>query len=140
MCDLRRAPDGFNIRVRSFYAEKDNFYDNDYPEDIVPIFELRLYDTNTYRPGFKLIAGFLWLAKIKSGDWETHSELEPEYRGRGLGTLLYARAFDYGMNHKLSVVSSLNPSADAQRVWRSRSINDKFFVGYNKRFLMCGRK
>lgn len=56
------------------------------------------------------------------GWYSTHSYLHDEYRNKGLGALMYAKAIQWGKEHGLRVKSSGGSSADAQRVWRGSSL------------------
>jgi GNAT superfamily N-acetyltransferase len=58
--------------------------------------------------------------------FETHSYLDPAYRQKGFGTLLYARAIQWGVEHGCKVRSSTQTSTEAQRVWNGKSLR-KFF-------------
>lgn len=54
--------------------------------------------------------------------YETHSDLNPEHHGKGLGTLLYAKAIQWGTKHGLKVRSSGCSSSMALRVWRGKTL------------------
>lgn len=60
--------------------------------------------------------------------YETHSYLNEDYRQRGFGTLMYARAIQWGVEHGYKVRSSTSTSAEAQRVWNGKSIRQFFSV------------
>lgn len=57
--------------------------------------------------------------------YETHSFIDEEYRGKGLGIKLYDRAIREGMKRLGDVRSSLTPSDDAIRTWKSKRLNKK---------------
>lgn len=59
--------------------------------------------------------------------YETHSSLEEEYRGQGLGVLMYARAIQWALEHGYRIKSSGSTAGYAQRVWESKSLR-KYFV------------
>jgi GNAT superfamily N-acetyltransferase len=58
--------------------------------------------------------------------WRTHASLNAEYHNKGLGTLLYARAIQWCLEHGYRVSSSGRSSEMARRMWKSKSIR-KFF-------------
>jgi len=68
--------------------------------------------------------------------FETHSHLREEYRGRGLGLLLYSKAIEVGLNRGLKISSSRAPSEYAERVWNSRRLRNNFVIrkGSNGRY------
>lgn len=67
--------------------------------------------------------------------YETHSRLEPEHRGKGLGLAMYSAAIDYGLERGDAVVSTYSPSAFAQRVWCSTRLAKAYLVSkLNKRY------
>jgi GNAT superfamily N-acetyltransferase len=53
---------------------------------------------------------------------ETHSWLNCEYRNKGFGALLYAKAIQWGLSRGYRVRSSDGPSSDACRVWEGKKI------------------
>jgi len=61
---------------------------------------------------------------------ETHCSpgLDPTHRNKGLGIFMYAVAIEHGLRQGFTVVSSWNPSALAQRVWRSQRLSERFMV------------
>jgi len=136
LSNLKRAPAGFHIVTKNTIDCQDNYCDNDYPEELVPTINFNLFDANQ-----NIDIGYVVLVKTARGAYETHSEIERKYRGQGLGTILYAKAFHYGLNHKLKIVSSLNPSKYAQRVWNSRFIRNQFMIAFSsQRYFVYGRK
>ncbi len=64
----------------------------------------------------------------KDNLYETHSWLHPDYRGKGIGTKLYARAIQYCLVNNYRVRSSGGSSSDAQRVWKSKSLRKYFYI------------
>ena len=61
-----------------------------------------------------------------TGSMNTHSQLHPNLRNKGFGTLLYARAIQWALENGYPVRNSGGSSEMAQRVWRGKSIR-KFF-------------
>jgi len=73
--------------------------------------------------------------------FETHSNLDPVFRGRGYGVRMYERAILYCLAHGMQIRSSTNPSTYAQRVWNSKRLHSKFhIVRRNCRFVVLGLK
>ncbi len=62
----------------------------------------------------------------KGKELATHSWLSSNYRNKGLGVLMYARAIQYALENKKRIRSSGESSGDAQRVWKSKTLR-KFF-------------
>ena len=59
---------------------------------------------------------------------ETHCALEECEQGKGLGVCMYARAISVALKRGFTVKSSLVPSEDAQRVWKSKRLNALFDI------------
>lgn len=73
--------------------------------------------------------------------FETHSSLNSDLRGRGLGTLLYAKAIEIGMKNGLNVHSSTMPSKYAVRVWQSRGLRKLYRIQRkNGRYVVLSRR
>lgn len=62
------------------------------------------------------------------GFWETHSNLQDKYQGKGWGALLYARAIQYALENNLKVKSSGYSSDMAENVWRGNTIRKYFHI------------
>lgn len=96
-------------------------------------FRIELWNTRkSLRVGYIELERNPYSRKIlRDGKWvrpkafTTHSNLLEEYRGRGLGTLLYAKAIEHCLKRGWKV-SSTSPSEWAQNVWESRGLR-KFF-------------
>jgi GNAT superfamily N-acetyltransferase len=58
----------------------------------------------------------------------THSDLNYDLRGRGIGTKLYVRAIQWGLAHGYKVRSSGGSSEDAERVWAGKGIREYFYL------------
>lgn len=58
----------------------------------------------------------------------THSWLERNYHGQGLGVLMYAKAIKYCMQKGYKIQSSGYSSEDAARVWKSKSLRQYFNI------------
>ena len=66
---------------------------------------------------------------------ETHSNLDKEHRGKGLGLVMYSAAISHGLSKGYTVVSSRSPSALAQRVWCSKRLTETYLVSkFDKRW------
>jgi GNAT superfamily N-acetyltransferase len=63
---------------------------------------------------------------LKSKQLQTHSSLKEEYRGKGLGALMYAYAINYALERGYSVRCSYNRSENAKNVWAGKTLR-KFF-------------
>ena len=74
-----------------------------------------------------------------------YSELEPNYRGKGLGLLLYKTAINDLIENRYRVLSDYNRSPEAERVWQSllrdnpeRIRTEKVYGGASKHFVATG--
>jgi GNAT superfamily N-acetyltransferase len=76
--------------------------------------------------------GHVSLIKVREGYFETHSSLNNEFHGKGLGALLYARAIQYALDIGWGVRSSGQSSELAQRVWRGKTIRKYFSIKLQK--------
>lgn len=82
--------------------------------------------------------GEVRLVKVLNKEaYETHSSLDQEYWGKGLGTKLYAKAIQWGMKNGLKVRSSVAPSTYAQRVWNSKSLRKYFKIRSGRDYYGC---
>jgi GNAT superfamily N-acetyltransferase len=59
---------------------------------------------------------------------ETHSWLAPRLRGKGIGSLMYARAIQYALDHGHRVQSSGLSSDFAVRVWEGHYLRKHFKI------------
>lgn len=75
-----------------------------------------------HKNGVKEVIGRVTLAKVAPKVYETHSWLHLDYRNKGFGTLIYARAIQWGFDNDSRVRSSGRSSGDAQRVWNGKGI------------------
>jgi len=62
--------------------------------------------------------------------YRTHSSLDKIYRGKGLGTLMYAAAIQYALDRGHKVRSSGHTSLNAQRVWKSKGLRKYFKIRF----------
>ncbi len=60
--------------------------------------------------------------KNKTRFYRTHSGLETAYHGKGLGTMMYAKAVQWALSRGYRVSSSGSSSTQAQRMWTGKSI------------------
>ena len=70
----------------------------------------------------------LSLSHMYDNTFYTHSYLDHCYRGKGLGTLMYARAIQWALEHGKKVQSSYTPSVYARRVWNSQGLRKYFRI------------
>lgn len=109
-----RAPNGFNVRYRVETHRKKIY--NVYCE---------LYDR---AKGTYYAVGNVELVQTGNKGFATHSNLDPEYWNRGLGTLIYAKAIAWALNHGYKVQSSGGSSDMAKRVWSGRGLRQLFDI------------
>lgn len=110
-----KTPKGFKFKIRK-----------PYPNDKRVFVEL-------FKKGNAVSIGRVNLAyvgKDKYGKdvYETHSYLDPAYHQKGFGTLIYARAIQWGVEHGCKVRSSTGTSQQAQRVWNGKGIREYFSI------------
>ena len=72
--------------------------------------------------------GRVILERTSDGRYQTHSSLEPKYRGKGLGALTYAAAIDFALTHGYHVRCSYNRSDSAAKVWSGRTLRQFFRI------------
>lgn len=58
----------------------------------------------------------------------THSWLHSDLRGKGIGTLIYSKAIEWGLKHGYKVRSSGSSSDEAERVWNGKGIRQHFSI------------
>lgn len=68
------------------------------------------------------------VSKRPTRQYETHSYMDEEYRGRGWGTKIYARAIQWCLERGYRVKSSGYSSDMAARVWTGNGIREKFAI------------
>ncbi len=127
-----RAPKGFHVRIRDKVIDSITHEGVSYRECIAHHVELNFHDE---------VVGYVDVIKTISGYWETHSYIDDEHRGRGLGTLIYAKAIDGILKRGHEVRSSYKPSMDARNVWLSRKLNGLYDIEQSDgEFRVVGRK
>lgn len=110
-----RSPNGFRVHYKVIK------YDN-----IVVSVVCRLTDMSKEYDNY---AGNVELERVNDGDtFITHSNLRYEYHGKGLGTLLYAKAIAWAFDHGFKVRSSGSSSSMAKRVWESKGLRKHFNI------------
>lgn len=107
-----KAPTGFTFKIK----RRDRYY-----------VRVSLYSTVS-----TLEVGWIGLSLVRSGYYETHSTLAPQYRNQGLGALLYARAIQHCLEKGWRVQSSGASSDEAQRVWKGKTIRKYFSIRLKK--------
>lgn len=103
-----RAPKGFTFRVKKVNERYTS---------------VALYETMANRE-----IGHVSLIKVRTGYYETHSDLDENFHGKGLGALMYARAIQHALEKGWGIRSSGSSSQDAQRVWRGKTIRKYFSI------------
>jgi GNAT superfamily N-acetyltransferase len=107
-----RAPKGFTFRIRK----------RDYQETTVSLFTT----------DHKVEIGYINLIMVRERPkfFETHSRLNEEYWGQGLGALLYARAIQHALEQGWRIRSSGSSSNQAQNVWRGKTLRKYFSIRF----------
>lgn len=131
-----KCPNGYRFEIEKEYSNEDDKKSEYSPEDS---WVIKLYHNNDW-------VGYIDLAYDKrpapfESFFEMHSSLDEEERNKKLGALLYSKAIEVAMKKGIKIKSSLEPSPDAIRVWKSKSLNSKYeIVWKNNRFNVVGRK
>ena len=122
-----KAPNGFFFKVR--YVKYHSYDSNlDRRENRmfrgVDHISVTLHEKDSRRQ-----IGYVHLVKTGKKNWfETHSSLLAQYWNRGFGVKLYGRAIQLCLENNYRVRSSMSPSADAERLWRSKSLSNLFII------------
>lgn len=115
---LVRAPKGYYFKIEDY--GNNNFYvrlyDRKNKVGTGPIGHIHL--TNAYGAHKKYLM--------------THSSLNRDYHGKGLGAYMYARAIQFALDNGYKVRSSGGSSEMAQRVWRGHYIRKWFRITARK--------
>lgn len=106
------APKGYSFKIKS---------DRDYGS-YDEVFVIELHKKKKGR------IGTVRLVKSYKGCYCTHSDLDDDYHNRGLGTLMYAKAIQWGLKQGYRIRSSGGSSFEAQRVWRGSSLKRWFDI------------
>lgn len=118
-----RAPNGYEFRIKENKVYS-RFQDSGYKFIQVNLFSKRRGKT----------IGHVNLVRYSKNEaFNTHSNLEERYRGKGYGSLMYAKAIQWCLEHDYKVSSSGASSQDAQRVWKGKTLR-KFFKIKVKRY------
>lgn len=110
-----KAPRGYKFRItrdRGQYAEDDKW-------DYVHV--TLLNSKTNYE------VGHIELEK-DDNKWVTHSELNEDLRGQGIGIILYAKAIQYCHRKGWKVSSSGQSSDMAKRLWASKRLRKLFKI------------
>lgn len=113
-----RAPRGFHFKIVEYKNKK-------YPGSDHTRVSLR----NSKDPEREI--GHVMLYKQKRRRqiyWETHSSLNQEYHGKGLGSTMYAKAIQWCLDNGYKVRSSGASSDMAKRVWNGQKIRQFFSI------------
>jgi hypothetical protein len=115
-----RAPNGFHFKFR--FEQYKNKIHNVYCE---------LYQTSS-----DLYAiGQVELVEYGKKSFATHSNLNQQFWNQGLGTLMYAKAIAWALNHGYKVRSSGGSSEMAKRTWSGKRLHALFDIRkVNKRY------
>jgi GNAT superfamily N-acetyltransferase len=128
-----RAPKGFFFKI-----EKEPYYKYSYNPRVLPKklnrpgnVYVKLYDRNhQYNDRYHI--GYIQLEVNNSKWYVTHSYLDLEYRSKGLGTLLYARAIKWCFDNGYKCRSSYSSSWLAKNVWEGQHIKKFFHIKKRK--------
>lgn len=119
-----RAPKGYEFRIREA-KERGRYYDDGY----------RFIKVNLFSKRRGKSVGHVNLVRYsKNESFQTHSNLEEKYRGKGYGALMYARAIQWCLENGHKVASSGASSEDAQRVWNGQTIRKFFKIRARRHF------
>ena len=77
--------------------------------------------------------GRIELWPYKKNFWETHSNINWPYKGRGFGVKLYAKAISYAKRKNMRISSSSCYSDDAKKLWQSKRLRKKYKI-YKRRY------
>lgn len=99
-------------------------YDSDLIlESRVNIVQFRLIEIES-----RTETGYVELVETPFGHWETHTFLDEELRGKGLGIELFSRAFKQSLEKHRRVMSSTYTSDAAIRLWESKTLNKLYEI------------
>ena len=117
---LIKFPKGFRVKIKTDIRDKmvELISDKYYPSQ--PGFEPEVKPPFCY--------GYIELVCVGDNTYETHSYLDEQFRGKGFGTLLYAKAIQWCHRNGYKIRSSGNTSKEAKRVWKSKTIRSYFRI------------
>lgn len=123
-----------NFEIIKDVTNTSGYKSNSLPKDSTDRLLIDLYDSCD-------LIGWVDVLKTRFGYWETHSSLDENYWGLGLGVALYDQAIYESHKRNINICSSTNFSQHAERVWRSRQLNHRWNIKkrYN-RFVVLGKK
>lgn len=119
-----KAPEGFKFFIQHF----------DGRETVYLYLLKKDADTKLDRYGYLINMkwsdqiGRITLEKASRDTYRTHSRLDEEYWGKGYGTLMYARAIQWGLEHDYKITSSGSSSEKAKNVWKGNGIRKYFRI------------
>lgn len=85
--------------------------------------------------------GYVDSVQTRAGFFETHSFIDWDFCGRGLGGKMYARVIDFHLKEGNDIRSSASPSIAAENVWKSKYLNKKFVIKkLRKRYCVISKR
>lgn len=128
-----RAPNGFLFKIEERYSMPHG-YDGcgckycrskirRKPKRYLEEVSVQLYCKNTSKP-----VGYVNLIRYNPKSFETHSSLDSEYHGKGIGTKMYARAIQWCLENGYKARSSGGSSEMATRVWEGKTLRRYFNI------------
>jgi GNAT superfamily N-acetyltransferase len=120
---LIKLPKGFRVKIRSYSDVR--------LDKVIELISDKYYP---YRPGFELESnppfcyGYIEMIYVGDDTYETHSYLDEQLRGKGLGAMLYAKAIQWCHRNGYKIRSSGCTSKEAKRVWKGDSIRNYFRI------------
>jgi len=91
-------------------------------------FTVDLYDAEEHIGYVNVVRARVRVCKGSTYIWETHSRLNEKYHKTGLGICMYAEAIRHAKKSGYTITSSRAPSAQAQRLWTSKTLNSMFSI------------
>lgn len=115
-----RAPKGFYFKISCHKSKSINGY------CFVNV-DLFPNDQKLKTVKWPIKAGGVQLNSSDGGKYyKTHSYLQEQYHGRGIGAIIYARAIQWALTNKKKISSSGNSSEKALRVWKGKTLRRLF--------------
>jgi GNAT superfamily N-acetyltransferase len=115
------------LRTKTTYRQSGGYDETTCPGSLPPIGKDPFYRIE-FTTDDCWYLGSAVLCKTKYGFWETHIELHPGFRGQGLGIVMYSTLLERARKRGWEVRSSANFSTNAQRLWKSKRLRNKFRI------------